>query len=57
MSAAADGLPDRDRDRCELAALPERADLAGLELRERERDFRDPPSSSAGTGVASRETD
>lgn len=62
VSAA--GLPDRDRERFELAALPLRdldRDLAGLELRERDRDFRcsssPPPSPSSRTGVASRETD
>lgn len=60
-AAAVAGLPDRDRDRerFELAALPLRdldRDLAGLELRERDRDFRC-PSSSSPSGVASRETD
>lgn len=62
VSAA--GLPDRDRERFELAALPLRdldRDLAGLELLERDRDFRcsssPPPSPSSRTGVASRETD
>lgn len=62
VSAA--GLPDRDRERFELAALPLRdldRDLAGLELLERDRDFRcsssPPPTPSSRTGVASRETD
>lgn len=53
-AAAADGLRDRDRfELTALPALPDRdRDLAGLELRD--RDFL---LSSAGTGVASRETD